>query len=356
MIALRTGDILADDAEALVNTVNCVGVMGRGIALQFKKAFPENYKAYERACEASEVQPGRMLPFDTGRLRGTRYVINFPTKRHWKGKSKIEDIESGLAALVEDVKALGIRSIAVPPLGCGLGGLEWRVVRPMIERAFAALPEVDVRLYEPAGAPVAEDMVKTKEPPGMTPGRAALVGLVRRYLAAVMDPFVTLLEIHKLMYFMQEAGEPLRLEFEKGRYGPYAKNLRHVLSAVEGHFITGYGDAEDDPLKPIELNEEALPAAEAKLNERPETAERFARVARGIEGFESTYGMELLATVHWVANHERAVSAETAVASVHGWNERKQMFPPEHIVLAYKVLRDRGWIEPAMRRGDGAAG
>src|SRR5256885_1323275 len=124
MIALKMGDILADSAEALVNTVNCVGIMGRGIALQFKKAFPDNYKAYEDACKAGEMKPGRMLVFDTGKLHGTRYVINFPTKRHWKGKSKLEDVELGLVALVDDVKRLGIRSIAIPPLGCGLGGLD----------------------------------------------------------------------------------------------------------------------------------------------------------------------------------------------------------------------------------------
>jgi O-acetyl-ADP-ribose deacetylase (regulator of RNase III) len=153
MIEATRGDILLADAEALVNTVNCVGVMGRGIALQFRKAFPENFDVYGRACERHELHPGMMLVFDLGRLRNPRYVINFPTKRHWKGKSKIEDIELGLKALITEISRRGIRSIAVPPLGCGLGGLDWAGVRPLIIEAFRALPDVRVLLYEPAGAP-----------------------------------------------------------------------------------------------------------------------------------------------------------------------------------------------------------
>ena len=140
MIEPGTGDLLRADVEALVNTVNTEGVMGKGIALQFKQAFPANFKAYEAACQAGQVVPGRMFIFDNGRLINPQYVINFPTKRHWRGKSRIADIESGLKSLMADVRRLGLRSIAVPPLGCGLGGLDWREVRPMIESAFSELP------------------------------------------------------------------------------------------------------------------------------------------------------------------------------------------------------------------------
>ncbi len=149
MIEITTGDILQAEAEALVNTVNCVGVMGRGIALQFKKAFPQNFDTYKAACDRKTLLPGRMLVVDLNQLQWPRYVINFPTKRHWKGRSRLEDIQSGLAALVNEVRARNIRSIAIPPLGCGLGGLDWDVVRPMIERAFGQLPDVRVVLYEP---------------------------------------------------------------------------------------------------------------------------------------------------------------------------------------------------------------
>ena len=149
MIELRRGDLLKQNAEALVNAVNCVGVMGRGIALQFRKAFPENFKIYEAACKRGEVKPGEMLVFDTHQVTNPRYIINFPTKRHWRDQSRITDIESGLEALVEEVHDRGISSIAVPALGCGLGGLKWSEVRPRIEKAFAKVPDVQVWLFEP---------------------------------------------------------------------------------------------------------------------------------------------------------------------------------------------------------------
>ena len=158
MIERAEGDILKAEADALVNTVNCVGVMGRGIALQFKKAFPNNYRAYHSACKRGEVRPGRMLVHDLGPQASPRYVINFPTKRHWKGKSRLEDIRSGLEALLDEVRSRGIRSIAVPPLGAGLGGLNWMDVRPLIVSTFAAIPDVRVLLFEPGGAPAAEQM------------------------------------------------------------------------------------------------------------------------------------------------------------------------------------------------------
>lgn len=160
MIELTQGDILKADAEALVNTVNCVGVMGRGIALQFRKAFPENFKVYEAACKANEVQTGKMFVYDLNRLYAPRFIINFPTKRHWKGKSNIEDIKAGLEDLINVVQQHQIRSIAIPPLGCGLGGLNWEDVRPLIIEAFQSLPEVSVLLFEPIGAPQAKSMVK----------------------------------------------------------------------------------------------------------------------------------------------------------------------------------------------------
>ncbi|MGQ4647735.1 type II toxin-antitoxin system antitoxin DNA ADP-ribosyl glycohydrolase DarG [Lyngbya aestuarii] len=344
MIELTQGDILKADTEALVNTVNCVGIMGRGIALQFRKAFPENFKAYEAACKAHQVQPGKMFIHDLNRLYNPHFIINFPTKRHWKGKSRIEDIKSGLADLVNVVQQQQIRSIAIPPLGCGLGGLNWEEVRPLIIEALQSLPEVDILLFEPAGAPQATAMVRENKVPNMTVGRAALLGLMRRYLAAVMDPTVTLLEVHKLMYFMQEAGEPLRLNYHKAPYGPYAENLRHVLSHIEGHFISGYGDAEDRPDKPLELKPYASEQAETFLTEHEATQARFARVADLIEGFETTFGMELLSTVHWVATQEKAVTEEEVVTKVHAWNTRKRMFEPRHIHLAWKRLREMGWL------------
>ncbi len=345
MIELKQGDILRADAEALVNTVNCVGVMGRGIALQFKKAFPESYfKDYKAACDRKELQPGKMLVHDLHRLHNPRYVIDFPTKRHWKGKSRMEDIEAGLQTLLEEIRSRNIKSIAIPPLGSGLGGLDWEEVRAKIEEAFQEVDDVQVLLYEPKGAPPAKKMVHTDKAPKLTVGRAALLVLIRRYLAAVMDPYVTLLEIHKLMYFMQEAGEGLKLQYSKGPYGPYAQNLRHVLNLMEGHFITGYGDAADKPDRQIDLVSEAIPKAEEFLDNHPDTRDHFQRVVELITGFETPFGMELLATVHWVGCREGAQDADQAVMKTYNWNSRKKMFKEKHIRLAWDILEQKGWF------------
>jgi O-acetyl-ADP-ribose deacetylase (regulator of RNase III) len=344
MIRYIEGDILKADAEALVNTVNCVGVMGRGIALQFKHIFPDNFKAYAAACKQGEVQPGRMFVFETGQLTGPRYVINFPTKRHWRGKSRIEDIQAGLTALVGEIQAHGIHSIAIPPLGSGLGGLDWSEVRPLIEQVFADLPEVEVLVYEPGGAPADDRIKQSSEVPRMTAGRAALVSLMNRYLAALMDPSITLLEVHKLMYFLQAAGEPLRLRFVKALYGPYAENLRHVLRDIEGHLISGYADGGDMPDKQLSLVPGAVKDAEHFLESHAATHERFDRVAQLVEGFETPFGLELLATVHWVATQELALGVNDIVRATYAWGARKRQFSPAQIELAAERMRELGWL------------
>jgi len=319
-------------------------VMGRGIALQFKNVFPDNFKAYSAACKRSEVQPGRMFLFETGQLTGQRYIVNFPTKRHWRGKSRIEDIQTGLSALVGDIRARGIRSIAIPPLGSGLGGLDWSEVRPLIERAFSALPEVEVLVYEPGGAPAADRPNRSSEVPRMTAGRAALVGLMNRYLAALMDPAISLLEVHKLMYFLQAAGEPLRLRYVKALYGPYAENLRHVLREIEGHLISGYADGGDAPDKQLSLVPGAVKDAVAFLESHAPTHARFDRVARLVEGFETPFGLELLATVHWVATQEQVLEVNDMVRAAYAWGPRKRQFSPAQIALAAERMRVEGWL------------
>ncbi|MGH9522695.1 MAG: type II toxin-antitoxin system antitoxin DNA ADP-ribosyl glycohydrolase DarG [Terriglobales bacterium] len=343
MIEYKTGDILRADVEALVNTVNCVGIMGRGIALQFREAFPANFKAYEIACKSEEVQPGRMFVFETGWLTNPKYIINFPTKRHWRGKSRIEDIESGLKALREEIVRRGIRSIAIPPLGSGLGGLDWADVRPRIAKAMANLGDVDIAVYEPNGVGDKRS-ARSRNVPNMTAGRAALVVLMERYLAGLMDPFVTLLEVHKLMYFMQEAGQHLKLHYSKAMYGPYAENLRHVLRTVEGHLIAGYADGGDAPNKQLELVPGAVKDAEEFLRDDEETRARFDRVAKLVEWFETPFGLELLSTVHWVAAHENAKTSEDVVSQTYAWGDRKKRFSPRQIKLAFDVLSTKGWI------------
>ena len=232
MIELARGNILEAPVEALVNTVNSVGVMGKGIALQFRQAYPDNYKFYVAACARGEVRPGQMLVYDNEQLIHPRYIINFPTKRHWKEKSRLEYIEDGLDMLVKEVETRKIKSIAIPPLGAGSGGLDWDQVRPLIEKAFLPLKDVRVLLYAPEGAPAAEKMRVATTRPNMTPGRAILLALLESYGGPMYH--LTMLEVQKLAYFAQVAGEPLKLDFSKGAYGPYAETLNHVLQRIEG--------------------------------------------------------------------------------------------------------------------------
>jgi len=345
MIEFTKGDILTSETEALVNTVNCVGVMGRGIALQFKNKFPKNFKAYEEACKKQEVIPGRMFVFNTSDLTFPHYIINFPTKRHWKGKSRIEDIESGLLDLARVVSERNIQSIAVPPLGSGLGGLDWQDVRTRIENALQNC-NAHILVYEPSGAPQNDVMTHTRKIPQMTAGKAALIGLMNRYLNGLLDPFVTLLEVHKLMYFMQESGEELRLKYTKAPYGPYATNLRHVLNAIEGYFISGYADGGDMPDKQLELVPGALQEAEIFLRNCPETKKRFERISDLVDGFESSFGLELLSTVHWVIQKENARTYEDIFRQTYAWNERKKQFSDRQIKIAATVLAEKDWISP----------
>jgi hypothetical protein len=181
----------------------------------------------------------------------------------------------------------------------------------------------------------------------MTAARAALVVLMQRYLAGLMDPFVSLLEVHKLLYFMQESGEgSLRLRYAKAPYGPYAENLRHLLMSTEGHLTSGYTDGVDDPEKPLELVPGAVRDADRFLADHPETQLRFERVADLVKGFETPFGLELLSTVHWVATREGAMSQDRAIQATFEWSERKRRFSPHQIALAWQILLDKGWLAP----------
>jgi hypothetical protein len=178
----------------------------------------------------------------------------------------------------------------------------------------------------------------------MTPGRATLIGLMNHYLAGLMDPFISLLEVHKLVYFLQMAGEPLRLRFVQGSYGPYAENLRHVLQAVEGYYITGYGDGGDAPHKPLSIVPGATAEAEQFLTSNPSTQTHFEQVTQLVDGYETPFGLELLATVHWVVAQQPTISEQGLVQRVHAWSNRKRMFSPRQIMLAYSTLQNKGWF------------
>ncbi|TMN21416.1 macro domain-containing protein [Lentibacillus cibarius] len=339
MIILKQGNLLNDEAEALVNTVNCVGVMGKGIALQFKQAYPKMFTEYQKACRQEEMQPGKMHVVDTKSLFNPKFIINFPTKRHWKSRSRKEDIESGLVDLVKVVKDLGLKSIALPPLGCGNGGLKWSEIRPKIEKAFEQIPDVEVHLYEPAGSPKPDQIKIKTNPPKMTRARALFLMLMNDY--SIPGYKLSLLEIQKLAYFLQNVGEPLRLRFEKGKFGPYADNLNHVLQRIDGHFIRGFGDRSRDA--EIYLMRNAAEKAETFLKDDESASKHLEAVRKIIHGFETPYGLELLATVHWVAANKPEIQddIQKIIGEVHSWNERKKkIFKEKHIGKAWEHLEE----------------
>ena len=342
-IRIETGDLLSQKVDAIVNTVNCVGVMGKGIALQFKRKWPKNFRAYETACKAGEVRPGKMFVFDAGGLLRPRFIINFPTKKHWRGKSEIEFIHTGLIDLVYRIKELRISSIAIPPLGCGNGGLDWGEVRPMIESALSELPDLDVRLFEPTDNSVVRALAPPEAPPRMTPGRAAMIAVLSAYKDLSYP--LTRIEVQKLAYFLEVAGEPLGLSFVKHTYGPYSDKLRHVLTAMDGAYLTGVGD--QSSASEIRVTSQARDAAIKFLNEtNSHTNERVARITDLIEGFQTPYAMELLATVHWIAlESAHDVDADEVTSKVHQWNERKREIMSERdIKVALATLVQQGWV------------
>lgn len=341
MITLTHGNLLTADVEAIVNTVNCVGVMGKGIALQFRQAFPANFDVYEKACKAGNVHPGKMHVFSTGEFVNPKYIINFPTKTHWRAPSKLAYVEDGLADLVRVISDLHISSIAIPPLGCGNGGLRWSDVLPLIETAMGALTHVDVHVYPPEGAPASDAMPVRTERPKMTRARALFIKLIEQYNE--LGYRLSLLEIQKLAYFLQEAGEKLRLNYSKHIYGPYADNLNQVLVRLEGHFIRGFGDRSGDAQ--IYLLDGAIEEADAFLGEDREGKDRLAHVKRVVEGFETPYGVELLATVHWLSTHEGSRDYEDATKQVQAWSDRKsKLMKPRHIEKAWKHLADSEFL------------
>jgi O-acetyl-ADP-ribose deacetylase (regulator of RNase III) len=341
MIEYRHGNLFAADVEALVNSVNTVGVMGKGIALQFKKQFPEVFRIYARACKKDEVEIGKMFTVPVGTLN-PKYIINFPTKKHWRENSRIEYIEEGLKDLVAEIERLDIASIAIPPLGCGVGGLDWSEVRPLIEEALSRVPQTQALLYEPGYVPNPSEVRAKGDKPKLTPARAIMVKLIDLYSIARYR--LGRLEAEKLAYFVQTAGETeLNLNFQEGRFGPYADELNFLLQKLEGYYTVGYGDRTGKSL--IELLPGAKDEAEDYLRSYPESQEHIERVARLIEGFETPYGMELLATVHWAASNKGATSPEEALRIVQEWTPRKgDLFNEEHVEIAWERLEEEGWM------------
>ena len=315
MITFTQGNLLEARAEALVNTVNTVGVMGKGIALMFKERFAENFRRYAAACQAKEIRTGKMFVTEINELDGPRWIVNFPTKQHWRGDSRMEWITDGLQDMRRFLIESKVKSIAIPPLGAGNGGLDWNDVRPQIEAALADL-DTEILVFEPTQK--YQNVAKRTGVEKLTPARALIAELVRRYWVLGME--CSLLEIQKLAWFLERSIEragqkPLDLRFASHKYGPYAYRLRHLLEGLDGSYLhcdKRIGDA--DPLDVIWFDDERKAFVQAYLKvEAKEYASALEATAALIDGFESPFGMELLATVDWLLAKENVAPTVPSV-------------------------------------------
>lgn len=348
MIVERSGNLLRDDAQALVNTVNTVGVMGKGLALQFKRAFPENFRAYVQACADDRVRPGKI--FATS-IDGDRWILNFPTKRHWRQPSRLEDVRAGLDDLVRILVELEVASVAVPPLGCGNGGLDWGVVHPLIIEKLGGL-ETEIRLYSP-GTPAPEDMPVAAERPRLTKNRARLLAGLRRYATTAYEAGVavdfntSLLETHKVAYLLQGAGLGLDYRFERGHYGPFSNDLNRDIAIMEGHYLIGYGDGTGGARADLRLLPAADEAESVIAGDQP-FRRSWIKVSRAVSGYEYPDGMELLSTVHYIATgRTKGFDQENIATEVAQWSARKRrLFSPDDVRFALSQLRAADLLDP----------
>jgi O-acetyl-ADP-ribose deacetylase (regulator of RNase III) len=351
MITYTQGNLLDADVEALVNTVNTVGVMGKGIALMFKERFPANMAAYAKACKAGEVVTGKMFATETGELMGPRWIVNFPTKRQWRAKSQMRWIDEGLVDLRRFIEQNGVRSIAIPPLGAGNGGLDWAEVKPRIAQALGDLDGVEVLVFEPTAR--YQNVAKRTGVEKLTPARALIAELVRRYWVLGME--CSQLEIQKLAWFLERAIEsegldnPLDLRFVANNYGPYADRLSHLLDALDGSYLKSEKRIRDSgPYDVIWFNDAKRDRLTLYLNtEAKAYLSALEKTARVIDGFESPFGMELLSTVDWLLAEEHvAPNTSSVLEGVRHWPAGKEwaarklrLFDPPKLQLALTRLQ-----------------
>lgn len=352
MITYTQGNLLEADVEALVNTVNTVGVMGKGIALMFKERFPQNMAEYASACKAKQVNTGQMFITETGELMGPKWIVNFPTKQHWRAKSKIEWIQDGLIDLRHFLESNNVSSIAIPPLGAGNGGLPWAEVKAEIEKALGDVESTDIIVFEPTGK--YQNVSKKTGVKKLTPARALVAELVRRYWILGME--CSLLEIQKLAWFLQRTIEhkqlknELKLNFKANYYGPYANNLDHLLNALDGSYLKSDKRIPDcNPMDVIWFNEtEKLKVSTYLKSEAKDYLPALEEASQIISGFESPFGLELLSTVDWLVTNQ---GCERTVDSIkegisnwpagQKWAQRKlKLFSDQEIKFALASLEE----------------
>jgi O-acetyl-ADP-ribose deacetylase (regulator of RNase III) len=309
MIRYTQGNLLGAPVDALVNTVNEVGVMGKGIALQFRDAFPESAREYEEAAKAGRVRVGHVFVTTNRSLLKPHWIIHFPTKKHWRQPSQLAWVREGLKDLVRVVRLEKIGSIALPPLGCGNGGLQWSMVRREIEAALSDLPGVDITVFEPTSE--YHNAPKRAGVEDLTPARALIAELVRRY--SIVGIECSVLEVQKLAWFLLRVigrrGLPdaMGLKFAANKYGPYADQLRFLLDSLDGSYLhceKRLADAK--PLDSVwfEDSKQQVVAEYLSSGAGSAYARALDEASSVIDGFESPFGMELLATVDWLVHVE----------------------------------------------------
>jgi O-acetyl-ADP-ribose deacetylase (regulator of RNase III) len=310
MLNFTTGNLLEARAQALVNTVNTVGVMGKGIALMFKERFTDNYRQYAAACKAGDVRTGHMFITQPAELDGPRWIVNFPTKQHWRSPSQLAWVVEGLQDLRQFLIENNVQSIAIPPLGAGNGGLDWELVKPEIERALGDLPNIDIIVFEPTKQ--YQNVAKRAGVEKLTPARALIAELVRRYWVLGME--CSLLEVQKLAWFLERSIERLspanrlNLKFEPNKFGPFAPGLNHLLNSLDGSYLHSEKRIADSmPFDVIWFDDQRKELVQAYLqSEAKDYLPALEETAALIDGFESPFGMELLATVDWLLTNQRA--------------------------------------------------
>jgi len=341
MIKFTTGDMMTSSAEALVNTVNTVGVMGKGIALQFKEAFPANFAAYAKACRDGELVPGRLLVTREKNNAGQeKFIINFPTKKHWRYPSRYEYIESGLKALVDVIKEYGIKSIAIPPLGCGNGGLQWDVVRKMIEDALQDF-DTEIVVYEPN----AEIKHTLQEKPStktvrLTPARGLMTYAMFYYDS--LGENCSLFVANKLAYFLQRQGAKsyAKLTFKAHHYGPYSPQVAHIVYDLNGSYIKGFEQMTAAAFEPLTMQYDRIQEISSYVRTLDASEQQsLKQTINLISGFESPLALEILASVDFIRRENPGISLADTILSIHHWSERKnKLFKDEYIKIAYDHL------------------
>jgi O-acetyl-ADP-ribose deacetylase (regulator of RNase III) len=337
MLKFTLGDILRCETEAIVNTVNTVGVMGKGIALAFKKAFPTNFKLYEKACKEGNVEVGKMFVTETEELY-PKYIINFPTKKHWRNPSKYEYITAGLEDLIEVIKKYKIKSISIPPLGAGNGRLEWTKVKSIIEQYLSEISkEMDIVIFEPGY----QDQTTTiPRDASLTDKRAIFLYMLWKY--QVLGYQTNLIVAQKVAYFIQRFQEDLNLVYQKGIYGPYAHNLTHLLKKINNTYIQ-YDENKTAPMTPIQMIEAKYDEIETffKFRLSEDQHNKISRLVEFIEGFESPYGLELLATIDFIYTQTQKDTIEEIESEIGNWTDRKrEIMKSKHIEIAIERLRE----------------